>query len=502
MLYFDEDSDARFFMPEAGTITTDDFDAMLANLARTQIGCLIVGVNAQMSNFRSKFVECYLDSFDVTKGIRQPALRGDREKWAFRRLANLAALESQGIDSNAYLLEGARKLGRGAWIDVRMNDIHNGHDENDCLHASLWREHPELRIPGGLPGANGYDYSRKEIRDMYVNYIDEANEKYKPDNVILDWMRWPAFLPRGREIELAGLLTEVLERVCERVGHPVACRVPATPESARNLGLDVETWVRKGLVSHLFAGNFTVSPDFDIPVEQWKAIAKDIPVVVTFFASWESGFNDMHTFTIEDARGLAAAAYWRGADGIQIFNCFKYLRGDIPDDLVLRGQDPCPQRENQRIGRRLFNELQDPEALYSLPRRIYPGWNDSEIYMGDLNEICRVAGYLEEWRKTHKDPEGMMPRDTPCVWKLWTAKVPPHDAWLVTDAEGPVKVNGHEVQVGSAFGIPRETNQRDRKSMHFKTMGPDPVRIPKEWLKDGVTLVETTGHVSTLCIDL
>ena len=57
MLYFDEDSDARFFMPEAGTITTDDFDAMLANLARTQIGCLIVGVNGQMSNFRSKFVE-------------------------------------------------------------------------------------------------------------------------------------------------------------------------------------------------------------------------------------------------------------------------------------------------------------------------------------------------------------------------------------------------------------------------------------------------------------
>jgi len=28
------------------------------------------------------------------------------------------------------------------------------------------------------------------------------------------------------------------------------------------------------------------------------------------------------------------------------------------------------------------------------------------------------------------------------------------------------------------------------------------VRIPKEWLKDGVTVVETTGHVSTLCIDL
>jgi hypothetical protein len=340
------------------------------------------------------------------------------------------------------------------------------------------------------------------IRDMYVNYIAEANEKYKPDNVLLDWMRWPSFLPRGREEELSGLLTDVVRRVRERVGHPVACKVPITPETALGIGLDVKSWVDEGLISHLFLGTLTVSPDFDVPVERWKEIVGDIPVVVTLYSSWESGFNDMHTFTVEDARGLAAAAYWRGADGIQIFNFFKYLRGDIPDDLILRGQDPVPQRENQRIGRRLFNELHDPEALYSLPRRIYPGWNDSEIHIGDINEICRVAGYLENWRRTHKDPEGMMPRDTPCVWKLWTAKVPPHDAWLVTDAEGTVKVNGHEVKVGGTFGIPSQTNQRDRKSLKWNVLGPDPVRIPKEWLKDGVTLVETSGHVSTLCIDL
>ena len=502
MLYFDEDSDARFFMPEAGTMTTDSLDATLANLGQTKIGCLIVGVNAQRSNFRSRFIECYLDRFDSAGGLLQSALRGSRDVWRYRRCANLAALEAQGVDSNAYLLAGARKLGRQAWVGVRMNDMHDGHDENSSIHSELWRKHPELRIPGNIPCGNGYDYSHACIRKMYADYIEEANDKYKPDNVLLDWMRWPAFLPRGREAELSGLLTDVVRRVRERVGHPVACKVPITPETALGIGLDVEEWVREGLISHLFVGTFTVSPGFDVPVEQWREIVGKIPVVVTLYSSWESGFNDMHTFTVEDARGLAAAAYWRGADGIQIFNFFKYLRGDIPDDLVLRGQDPCPQRENQRIGRRLFNELHDPEALYSLPRRIYPGWNDSEIHIGDINEICRVAGYLDNWRKTHKDPEGMMPRDTPCVWKLWTAKVPPHDAWLVTDAEGPVKVNGHEVQVGSAFGIPSQTNQRDRKSLKWKVLGPDPVRIPKEWLKDGVTLVETTGHVSTLCIDL
>ena len=38
MLYFDEDSDARFYQFEAGTMTSHDLDAILENLARTRVG--------------------------------------------------------------------------------------------------------------------------------------------------------------------------------------------------------------------------------------------------------------------------------------------------------------------------------------------------------------------------------------------------------------------------------------------------------------------------------
>ena len=281
MLYFDEDSDARFYMPEAGTMTTDVLDGMLANLAQTKIGCLIVGVNAQRSNFRSRFVESYLDRFDAAGGLLQPAMQGSRDVWRFRRCANMAALEAQGVDSNAYLLSGARKLGRGAWIDVRMNDIHDGHDENSSVHAALWREHPELRIPGNIPCGNGYDYRHEKIRTMYENYIAEADEKYRPDNVLLDWMRWPAYFPKGTGRENAPLITDFLRKIRTRLGHPAACRVPIAPETALDVGLDVEAWVREGLISHLFVGNFCVAPDFDVPVERWKKIAGELPVVVT-----------------------------------------------------------------------------------------------------------------------------------------------------------------------------------------------------------------------------
>ncbi|MBQ9502142.1 MAG: hypothetical protein IJU70_08310 [Lentisphaeria bacterium] len=481
MLYFDEDSDARFYMPEAGTMTADVLDAMLANLAQTRIGCLIVGVNAQKSNFRSRFVESYLDRFDAAGGLLQSAMRGSRDVWRYRRCANLAALEAQGVDSNAYLLAGARKLGRQAWIDVRMNDMHDGHDENSAIHSELWRRHPELRIPGNIPCGNGYDYSHACIRKMYADYVEEADGKYRPDNVLLDWMRWPAYFPKGTGRENAPLVTEFLRDVCSRLGRPAACRVPIAPETALDLGMDVKAWVREGLISHLFVGNFGVAPDFDVPVERWREIVGDLPVIVSLYNAWSAGLDRSSShgeFTVEEARGLAAAAYFRGADGIQLFNCFRYLRGDTPAELVGKGVDPEKQRENQRIGRRLFNELHDPETLYALPRRVHPGWDDTLVHIGDLDRSFRIPGYLADWRKTHSDPEGTLPRTSPALWKLWTAKVPAAGAVLVTDAQGPVKVNGHEVS------------------------GSSPYRIPREWLSDGVTTVETAGPVSKLYIDL
>ena len=45
-LYFDEDSDARFYQFEAGTMTKFDLDAILENLSKTSVGVYIVGAQA------------------------------------------------------------------------------------------------------------------------------------------------------------------------------------------------------------------------------------------------------------------------------------------------------------------------------------------------------------------------------------------------------------------------------------------------------------------------
>lgn len=479
MIYFDEDSDARFYQFEAGTMTRYDLDAILENLARTRIGVYIVGVNAQMANFRNPVVQSYLDGFDISLGPYQPVLRGDHRHWTYRRRANMAVLEAQGIDSNEYLLNGARKLGMSPWINVRMNDMHNGHDENSQIHTDFWRDHPELRIPGNIPCENGFDYTHECVRKMYNNFTVEAFRKYHPDNVLLDWMRWPAHFPRKTGPERAHLITEMLKELCERLGQPVACRVPVTPESALEMGLDVKSWVEAGVLSHLFAGNFGCGSNYDIPVERWREIVGSLPVIVTLDHSWREGVKKSHgPFSVEEARGLAAGAYWSGANGIHVFNCMKMLRPLYSSDLLKRGVDQYEQDGFIRRGRLVFNEIHDPDLITRLSRRVHPGWNDSEIQLGDLDQINRIPGYYEEWLKNHSLPAGILPCRHPAEWRLRTGKAPDRDAFLTTDAEGPILVNGHE------------------------THGPSPIRIPREWMQDGFTMVKTQSEVTVMYIDL
>jgi len=478
-LYFDEDSDARFYQFEAGTMTKFDLDAILENLSKTSVGVYIVGVNAQIANFRNSVFQSYLDGFDIRLGPYQPALRGDARHWSFRRRANMAVLEAQGIDSNAYLLAGARGLGMGAWIDVRMNDMHNGHDENSQIHTDFWRDHPELRIPGNIPCENGFDYSHACIRDMYSDFIVEAFETYRPDNVLLDWMRWPAHLPRETGPERAHLITDMLKKLRGRLGQPFACRVPVTPESALKLGLDVKSWVEEGVLSHLFVGNFGCGGNFDVPVERWRTIVGKLPVIVTLEEGWrrEVKYRGAIT-TVEDARGLAAGAYWSGADGLQVFNCMKMLRPPLSSDLLKKGVDPSEQLAYIAKGRQIFNEVQDPDIVTSRPRRVHPGWDDCEIYLGDLDQCNRIPGYYENWLKTHKLPNGVFPASGETVWRLRIGKAPSGDARLFTDAEGKILVNGHE------------------------TCGPEPILVPHAWLRDGVTEVKTFSKVTHLYMEL
>lgn len=422
MIYFQEDSDSRFFPVEAGTMTIKDLDAIIEALSQTRVDVYIVEINSRQANYPSQCHDSFLDGFDIGQGMMQEVLRGDTKAWAYRRRANIQVLHNQNIDSNQYLLDGARRIGKIPWLGIRMNDIHSGHDLNDSIHGAFWRNHPELWI-SPLSCENGFDYTHETVRNYFLDFIEEAVLRYNVEGVFLDWMRWPTFFPVGTGKERAHLLSDFLRQLHCRLkknGYsvPLHCRVPLRIKFALERGLDAVTWAKEKLIDKLFIGQFGSAAEFDAPVEEWhQAIGGKFPVIVSLEATfWPSPANkSKREMTVEDARGIAAAAYHRSAVGIHFFNFQGWHRRE-------------PIKAMAEI---LLNELDSPEKFIYKTRIQRVNWDDSALRVYELDQISLAPGFHENWLRKHRG-DNSYPAELPCllasgdstVFRLYTAEPP------------------------------------------------------------------------------
>lgn len=407
MIYFDEDTDGRTFRPEAGTMTETDLKRRLRYLKESSVSVYIVNVCNAKANFPSRVFESYLDGFDIRLGLKQKAIDPECSPWFFRRNANFQALFRQGIDSNSYLLDRAREIGISPWIGVRMNDIHNGMNKESSLHSRYWREHPELWCAGmDRPWENTLDYSHGEVRERMKGFISEVLERYNGDGLLLDFLRWPSIVPYGKGPEKAPLLTDFIQEVkalCEVAStkwkHPVklVCRVPLTQENALKLGLDAVRWIREGLLDELVIGTFRRGMGFDVPVEEWhEQIGKeDFPITVSIDNEYATmpgpfttagGIAPRFKTDPETVRGIASAAYCRGAYGIELFNFMSCLEDDKP--------------EEER--KALLHDSASPKSLLGKDRLYRLSWDDSDLRISDIQQIAWLPGYFEKWMEERK----------------------------------------------------------------------------------------------------
>jgi hypothetical protein len=304
--------------------------------------------NAMRANFVSK----------VRDSIWQPVNgKPSPGRWP----ANAKLLHEKGLDAYAVWIARCREKGISPWISMRMNDVHNVPDPDSYMHDTFWREHPEFwRVPNNKGGAwtdRALNYAHPEVREYEMAFLKELLERYDPDGVELDWMRFGRHLTPGKEREEGHLLTEFMRQAraltkewSAKRGHPVslAARVPAHPDAAVGLGMDGVTWAKEGLVDWLVPCPFWSSTDFDIPVELWKQRLGDAKVRVTPGAEfnsrpWPSGKpvrNDLAALA-----GFAASAWQRGADGIYLFNWMDSGTRPVPESayrrLIERGLGPA-----------------------------------------------------------------------------------------------------------------------------------------------------------------
>lgn len=252
----------------------------------------------------------------------------------------LAKLVGEGQDPFGAMIAELKTRGFETFITFRMNEVHNVDKADEADLCALWREHPEYRVERGEHPDNWMaqclDYSLKPVRERALALITELMEKYQPDGIELDWMRFPRHLSgEGEEVwEKRNFLTEVVTRVrakadelAKETGRDmlVSVRVPTSLAGCHALGTDLVAWNRRALIDFVTAAPF-LSSDFSMPLRAMKEALAEHPIPV--YGGIEFGFSgDPHTE--ETLRSSALGLYDGGADGIYLFN-FPCWRETMP----------------------------------------------------------------------------------------------------------------------------------------------------------------------------
>ena len=325
MLVVNEDNSHFFGSRKPEQMTLKELHAWVDQYAGGAVTHLFLCPNSMRASFRSRSRDAI---WDPVKGKVPQGL------WP----ENAKRLHDAGLDPYAIWIARARQKRLSPWLTMRMNDVHNANETDHYYHSTFWREHPQFwRVPGSPGGSwveRAMNYAHAEVREHQMAFVRELLERYDPDGLELDWMRFGYHLTAGRESQEGRVLTEFVRDVrvlttewSTKRKHPIrlGVRVPAHPDAAAGLGMDAVKWAREGLVDLVVACPFWTSSDFDIPIELWHkrlgAATNRVAVLPGLEHNsrpWPSAAptaNDRATL-----HGFAASAYHRGADSIYLFN--------------------------------------------------------------------------------------------------------------------------------------------------------------------------------------
>jgi hypothetical protein len=158
--------------------------------------------------------------------------------------------------------------------------------------------------------------------------IEETLWRYNVDGLELDWSRsgW-AFKP-GQElqnVELMNEFTRGIHRLMVEIGTQrdrtfvLAVSVPSSFRECLEIGLDVATWLREGLVDVLIAGGPPFSPD----LQEVRKATREANCRLYSRLIW-----NRNIFVSPEVVRAAALLHWRqGVDGLYVFNFNHHAEG-------------------------------------------------------------------------------------------------------------------------------------------------------------------------------
>jgi hypothetical protein len=282
-------------------------------------------------------------------------------------------LIDQGTDCFQAVLEFTHKNKMECFWSMRMNDTHDAEyrpDKPYLLYPQLKLDHPDWLVGDPVKRSrygrwSSVDYARPEIRDLAFRFIEEVCRNYDVDGVELDFFRHLCFFKstahggKSNDAE-RDMMTDLMRRVramTEEVGlkrgRPILIMVRATDsvEFNRDMGLDVERWLKDGLFDMLVTSCYFRLNPWETSVALGHKYG--VPVYPCLSDSRVKGEGRFRRSSAESYRGQALEAWAAGADGVHIFNLF----------------DPKSP---------VFRETGDPKALRTMNRLYFVTVRDGD----------------------------------------------------------------------------------------------------------------------------
>lgn len=237
------------------------------------------------------------------------------------------------------MIDYGHSCGKEVFFSMRMNDTHDMVPQNAHLLSNWKRANldklmgpPYVRTPYGEGRWSALDYGNPVVRDRIYECIKYVCEKHPDlDGIELDFLRHPHFFkPQmyGQPVtqEQCDQMTALVKRIHElavqiekKRNRPflVAVRIQGSIGYSKAIGLDVQQWLKDGLVDMVIASCYMI-------FEPWKNLAEfchkyNVPFYACISASRLKKFGP---YTQRFAEEEALYAWNQGVDGIYTFNLF------------------------------------------------------------------------------------------------------------------------------------------------------------------------------------
>ena len=151
---------------------------------------------------------------------------------------NPKSLADAGHNPPAVIVEECHKRGLGAFVSLRMNDIHDGQHPKGTLPnpelPSFKRINPDWLVDD-LDWWTALKFEHPQVRALKLEVVEEFFDRWDFDGIELDWLRHTLYFRRGTERENGKYLTRFLRAVRQSLnrkgaerGRPieVAVRIP------------------------------------------------------------------------------------------------------------------------------------------------------------------------------------------------------------------------------------------------------------------------------------